>query len=185
MGHRLSKIYTRTGDGGTTALGDGSRVSKDDLQVETFGTLDELNSQLGLLLALKIPIEIRNILAEIQHILFDMGGELCMPGTRAIEQIHINWLESSLDRLNADLPYLQEFVLPGGNQAAAVCHIARTVCRRCERISVSLSKTTAINPLVITFLNRLSDLLFVVARILARQDGSEEVLWKKDRTSTK
>lgn len=185
MGHRLSKIYTRTGDSGTTAIGDGCRVGKDDLRIETYGTLDELNSYLGMLLALEISSDIRDLVVEIQHLLFDLGGELCMPGTRVIKQAHIDWLETSLDRINSDLPYLQEFILPGGNQAAAVCHIARTVCRRCERIGVSLANETPINPLTLSFLNRLSDLLFVIARVLARKDGGQEVLWNSDRVSLK
>lgn len=181
MGQRLSKIYTRTGDDGTTGLGDGTRVSKADLRIETYGTLDELNSHLGWILALEIPAEIRSILTELQHRLFDLGGELCIPGVRVTEKAHIDWLEQSLDRLNAELPSLREFVLPGGNQATAACHIARTVCRRCERIAVSLAGQTAINPLTLSFLNRLSDLLFVIARVLARKDGGREVLWKRDR----
>lgn len=185
MGQRLSKIYTRTGDDGTTGLGDGSRLAKDDLRIETYGTLDELNSHLGLVLALEIPSGIRNLLTELQHLLFDLGGELCIPGVRVTEQAHIDWLENSLDLLNEDLPSLKEFILPGGNQAAAFCHIARTVCRRCERIAVSLAGQTTINPLTIIFLNRLSDLLFVIARVLARQNGGIEVLWQQNRISLK
>ncbi|MGH8547990.1 MAG: cob(I)yrinic acid a,c-diamide adenosyltransferase [Methylococcales bacterium] len=185
MGQRLSKIYTRTGDDGTTGLGDGTRIGKDDLRIETYGTLDELNSHLGLVLALEIPAETRKLLTDIQHLLFDLGGELCIPGVRVTEQAHIDWLENSLDRLNAELPYLQEFILPGGNQAAAACHIARTVCRRCERIAVSLAKETTINPVTIMFLNRLSDLLFVIARVLATKDGGQEVLWNRDRVPLK
>ncbi len=184
MGHRLSKIYTRTGDDGTTGLGDGTRIPKDDLRIETYGSLDELNSHIGFVLALEIPEEIRNLLTRLQHLLFDLGGELCIPGVRVTEQAHIEWLEDSLDRLNAGLPYLKEFILPGGNQAAAACHIARTVCRRCERIAVSLARETPINPLTVIFLNRLSDLLFVIARVLARQDGGLEVLWSRNRDSS-
>ncbi|MGH8556061.1 MAG: cob(I)yrinic acid a,c-diamide adenosyltransferase [Methylococcales bacterium] len=185
MGKRLSKIYTRTGDDGTTGLGDGSRLRKDDLRIECYGTLDELNSHLGFVLALEIPDETRNLLTELQHLLFDLGGELCIPGVWVTGQAHIDWLEKSLDQLNAGLPHLKEFVLPGGNQAAAVCHIARTVCRRCERIAVSLAGQTTINSLTIIFLNRLSDLLFVIARILARTDGGREVLWNRNRISLK
>ncbi|MGH8476624.1 MAG: cob(I)yrinic acid a,c-diamide adenosyltransferase [Methylococcales bacterium] len=181
MGHRLSKIYTRTGDDGTTGLGDGSRLLKDDLRIECYGTLDELNSQLGFVLALEIPAEIRDRLSRIQHWLFDLGGELCIPGVSVTQQAHIDWLENSLDELNENLPPLKEFILPGGNQAAAACHIARTVCRRCERIAVSLARQTTINRFTIIFLNRLSDLLFVSARVLARQDGGREVLWKQER----
>ena len=182
MGQRLSKIYTRTGDDGSTGLGDGNRVRKDDLRIETYGTLDELNSHIGWVLALDICPEIRELLTEIQHVLFDLGGELCIPGMCVTEQAQIDWLEHSLDRLNAELPYLQEFILPGGNQAAAACHIARTVCRRCERIAVSLAHETVVNPLTVTFLNRLSDLLFVAARILARKDGGVETFWNREKS---
>ncbi|MCI0655096.1 MAG: cob(I)yrinic acid a,c-diamide adenosyltransferase [Methylococcaceae bacterium] len=185
MGKRLSKIYTRTGDDGTTGLGDGSRLRKDDPRIECYGTLDELNSHLGFILALEIPPKTRELLTELQHLLFDLGGELCIPGVRVTGQAHIDWLEKSLDQLNASLPNLKEFILPGGNQAAAACHIARTVCRRCERIAVSLAGQTTINSLTIIFLNRLSDLLFVVARVLARTDGGQEVLWNRDRICLK
>ncbi len=182
MGKRLSRIYTRTGDDGTTGLGDGSRVGKDHIRIETYGTLDELNSQLGLVLTFDLPAEINLVLTEVQHRLFDLGGELCIPGTRMTEQAHINWLENSLDRLNASLPSLKEFVLPGGNESAAHCHIARTVCRRCERIAVTLSRQSTVNPLSLIFLNRLSDLLFVIARVLARNDGGQEVLWNRNKS---
>jgi cob(I)alamin adenosyltransferase len=182
MGNRLSRIYTRTGDDGSTGLGDGSRVAKDDLRIETYGTVDELNSHLGVILALDLPSEISQLLVKVQHLLFDLGGELCVPGTLVIKQDHVDWLEESLDRLNAELPSLREFILPGGNLAATVCHVARTVCRRCERISVSLSREQSVNPMACTFLNRLSDLLFVVARVLARADG-EEVFWDRDLLS--
>jgi cob(I)alamin adenosyltransferase len=183
MGHRLSKIYTRTGDNGTTGLGDGSRVGKDHIRIEAYGALDELNSHLGLILALDPPAEINALLAEVQHLLFDLGGEFCVPGIRVIEQAQIDWLEKSLDRLNVDLPPLKEFVLPGGNVPAAHCHIARTVCRRCERIAVGLSKQSIVNPLSLIFLNRLSDLLFVIARVLARKDGGQEILWNRNRSA--
>ncbi|MGR9106832.1 MAG: cob(I)yrinic acid a,c-diamide adenosyltransferase [Gammaproteobacteria bacterium] len=185
MGRRLSKIYTRTGDDGTTGLGDGSRLPKDDLRVETYGTLDELNSHIGLVLALEIPRQIHDLLTEIQHTLFDLGGELCIPGVRITEQAQIDWLENSLDQLNSGLPSLQEFILPGGNHAAAACHVARTVCRRCERVAVSLANQVTINPLTLIFLNRLSDLLFVIARVLARQNGGREILWSRERAFQK
>ena len=181
MGHRLSKIYTRTGDDGTTTMGDGSRVAKDSPRIEACGTLDELNSHVGMILALEVPGAVWDCLNEVQHLLFDLGGELCVPDAPpVITSAHIAWLEQTLDRFNADLPWLKEFILPAGNQAAAACHIARTVCRRCERVCVSLSGEAPVNPFTLTFLNRLSDLLFVVARILARQNGGTEVLWKPE-----
>lgn len=178
MGHRLSKIYTRTGDDGMTALGDGTRVAKDSARIEAYGTLDELNSHVGMILALEVPGAVRDCLNKVQHLLFDLGGELCVPDVPAIASEHIDWLEQTLDRFNADLPWLKEFILPAGSQAAAACHIARTVCRRCERGCVSLAREAPVNPFTLTFLNRLSDLLFVVARVLARQNGGTEVLWR-------
>jgi cob(I)alamin adenosyltransferase len=177
MGHRLSKIYTRTGDDGTTALGDGNRVTKDCLRVETYGTVDELNSHLGLVLAYEIPPSLRVTLNEIQHLLFDLGGELCMPGYVFIKFENVEWLEQELDTLNDSLPMLKEFILPGGNAAAAACHISRTVCRRAERLMVALAREESIEPAALAFINRLSDFLFVAARVLARADGGE-VLWR-------
>lgn len=177
MGNRLSKIYTRTGDKGTTGLGDGSRVDKDNLRVESFGTVDELNSGVGFLLSAK-PLEpIAAILTRIQHELFDLGGELCMPGFVLVPDTYTEQLESDLDALNADLPPLEDFILPGGSEAASRCHLARTVCRRAERLLVSLSKAEDINQASLRYLNRLSDLLFVMARVLARSDGGSEVIW--------
>ena len=177
MGHRLSKIYTRTGDDGTTGLGDGSRVAKDSLRVDAYGTIDELNSHLGLVLAYEIPVNLREALSEIQHLLFDLGGELCIPGTVLIKPEHVEWLEQELDKLNDELPMLKEFILPGGNAPAAACHICRTVCRRAERLMVWLSRGEAVEPASLAFVNRLSDFLFVAARVLARTDGGE-VLWR-------
>jgi cob(I)alamin adenosyltransferase len=177
MGHRLSKIYTRTGDDGTTALGDGNRVSKDCLRVETYGTVDELNSHLGWVLAYEIPPGLRVTLSEIQHLLFDLGGELCMPGYVFITLEQVEWLEQELDTLNDSLPMLKEFILPGGNAAAAACHISRTVCRRAERLMVALAREETVEPAALAFINRLSDFLFVAARVLARADGGE-VLWR-------
>ncbi len=177
MGHRLSKIYTRTGDDGTTGLGDGSRVAKDSLRVDAYGTIDELNSHLGLVLAYEIPTNLREALSEIQHLLFDLGGELCIPGTVLIKPEHVEWLEQELDKLNDELPMLKEFILPGGNAPAAACHICRTVCRRAERLMVGLSRGEAVEPASLAFVNRLSDFLFVAARVLARADGGE-VLWR-------
>lgn len=181
MGHRLSKIYTRTGDAGTTGLADGSRVDKDSLRIAAHGELDELNSHLGWLLAQEIPAEMRTGLAEIQHLLFDLGGDLCIPGRHSLAQSHIDWLETWLDRFNDTLPPLKEFVLPGGNRSAAACHIARTVCRRAERTLVALAKAETVDPVAVAFVNRLSDLLFVLARALARQNGGQEVLWQPQR----
>jgi cob(I)alamin adenosyltransferase len=181
MGNRLSKIYTRTGDKGDTGLGDGSRVAKDSARVEAFGCVDELNSHIGLLLAqADLPQLIRSALTEIQHELFDLGGELCIPGHLAIDETHVARLEQALDTLNNELPPLKEFILPGGNIAAACAHVARTVCRRAERRTVTLARNETVNAQTIAYLNRLSDLLFVIARTLARKDGSE-VLWRHDR----
>jgi cob(I)alamin adenosyltransferase len=177
MGNRLSKIYTRTGDKGTTGLGDGSRVDKDNLRVETFGTVDELNSHIGLILTGDIDDSIRDCLTRTQHELFDLGGELCMPGYTLIPESCIEQLEIDLDRFNEDLPPLKDFILPGGSESAARCHLARTVCRRAERLMVSLTKVEDINEISLRYLNRLSDLLFVIARVLARAHGGSEVLW--------
>jgi cob(I)alamin adenosyltransferase len=177
MGNRLSKIYTRTGDKGSTGLGDGSRVDKDDLRVETYGTVDELNSHLGLVLAAVFDGPVRDILTRAQHELFDLGGELCMPGTTLIPQAYVEQLEADLDGLNANLPPLKDFILPGGTETAARCHVARAVCRRAERLMVALAKVEAVNETSLRYLNRLSDLLFVTARVLAREGGGAEVLW--------
>ena len=177
MGHRLSKIYTRTGDKGTTGLGDGSRVEKDNLRVEAFGTVDELNSTVGLVLAAKLPTKIQSILNRVQHELFDLGGELCVPGTTLIPDRYIDGLEADLDMLNENLPPLKDFILPGGSDSAARCHLARTVCRRAERRVVALAHDEDVNPATIRYLNRLSDFLFVAARVIARADGGAEVLW--------
>jgi len=177
MGNRLSKIYTRTGDQGTTGLGDGSRVDKDSLRVEAFGTIDELNSSIGLLLATEIDESVRSCLTRTQHELFDLGGELCIPGCTLIPAGFVDQLEADLDRFNDDLPPLKDFVLPGGTEAAARCHVARTVCRRAERLLVSLAKTEEVNDASLHYLNRFSDLLFVIARVLARADGGAEPIW--------
>jgi len=177
MGNRLSKIYTRTGDDGTTGLGDGARVDKDSLRVETFGTVDELNSLVGLVLASDISDDARSCLTRTQHELFDLGGELCMPGYTLVPESCIDQMESDLDRFNEDLPALKDFILPGGSESAARCHLARTVCRRAERLMVSLAKVEDINEVSMRYLNRLSDLLFVMARVLARANGGSEVLW--------
>jgi len=182
MGNRLSKIYTRTGDDGTTGLGDGSRTPKDSARVEAYGTVDETNSAIGLILAVdSVPDDVRNCLTEVQHDLFELGGELCIPGHSAVTQEFIDRLESDLDGFNADLPRLKEFILPGGGPAAAACHLARTIARRAERRVFTLSKTEDVRTEAIKYLNRLSDLLFVIARVLARAENGQEVLWKRER----
>lgn len=181
MGNRLSKIYTKTGDDGSTGLGDGSRVSKDSARVTAYGTVDEANSAIGLILACEIQEDVREILVSVQHHLFDLGGELCIPGHSAIFDADITHLENTLDKFNADLPALKDFILPGGGMAAAHCHLARTITRRAERETVTLSHHDAVRPEAIRYLNRLSDLLFVVARVLARASGHGEVLWNHQR----
>ena len=178
MGHRLSKIYTRTGDKGDTGLGDGSRVDKDHIRVEAFGTVDELNSIIGMILAHDIADAIRHCLNKVQHHLFDLGGELCIPGHLALDETYISYLETTLDSLNEDLPMLKEFILPSGGKATSACHLARCVCRRAERRVVTLAKDEKVSPFSISYLNRLSDLLFVIARVLARSENGSEVLWQ-------
>ena len=178
MGNRLSKIYTRTGDDGTTGLGDGTRVAKDSARVNAYGTVDEANSTIGLLLAAELPDGVRELLTRIQHQLFDLGGELCIPGHAAVFDADVDALEARLDHYNDDLPPLKDFILPGGGEAAARCHIARTVVRRAERDAVTLSRHDAVRPQAIRYLNRLSDLLFVAARIIGRRQGVAEVLWQ-------
>ncbi len=182
MGNRLSKIYTRTGDDGSTGLGDGSRVAKDSPRVTAYGTTDELNSVIGMVLASPdVPDAVRETLTQVQHDLFDLGGELCIPGMEMIHDADVERLEHSLDGFNADLPVLKEFILPGGGMAAANCHLARTVCRRAERAVVTLARAESVRPQVTHYLNRLSDLLFVLARVLARASGHGEVLWQHER----
>jgi cob(I)alamin adenosyltransferase len=181
MGHRLSKIYTRTGDDGTTGLGDGSRVDKDSARVAAYGTVDEANSSIGLVLACDIDDDIRNLLTAVQHQLFDLGGELCIPGHSAITDDDVQRLETHLDAFNGPLPALKDFILPGGGEAAARCHLARTIVRRAEREAVALSRVEDVRPEAVRYLNRLSDLLFVLARVLARASGHGEVLWNHER----
>jgi cob(I)alamin adenosyltransferase len=183
MGHRLSKIYTRTGDDGTTGLGDGTRVPKDSLRVEAYGSVDELNSVIGLLLTHELSEDIRACLTEVQHRLFDLGGELCIPGHEALRDEQLRLLEQTLDDLNSGLQPLKEFILPGGSPAAAVCHVARAVCRRAERRVVHLGQTEPVSRTAVTYLNRLSDLLFVVARTLNAQTGHSDVLWQRQPPS--
>nr|WP_221265794.1 cob(I)yrinic acid a,c-diamide adenosyltransferase [Oleiagrimonas soli] len=178
----MSKIYTRTGDDGSTGLGDGSRIAKDAPRVAAYGTTDELNATVGMVLACDgVPDTVRETLTQVQHDLFDLGGELCIPGMAMIHDADIERLERQLDGFNADLPALKEFILPGGGMAAAQCHLARTVCRRAERMVVTLARDEDVRPQAIHYLNRLSDLLFVIARVLARASGHGEVLWQHER----
>lgn len=179
MAKRLTRIYTRSGDDGATGLAGGGRVAKDSERIEAIGGIDELNCAIGLLRAQPLQADIDQPLAAIQHRLFDLGGELAMPGTELLGAVHTATLEQTLDHFNADLPALEEFVLPGGNEAAARCHLARAVCRRAERELLRLSRVEPVNSASIIFLNRLSDLLFVLARVLARSGGGREVTWKK------
>jgi cob(I)alamin adenosyltransferase len=182
MGNRLTKIYTRTGDDGTTGLGNGERVAKDCARVTAYGTVDELNSCIGLVLATPaLPDLIRASLTGIQHRLFDLGGELAVPGRDIILAADAIDLERVLDELNTHLPPLKDFVLPGGTPGAAACHLARAVCRRAERSVITLQREETVNPESVRYLNRLSDLLFVMARVLCRQDGGSEVLWQPRR----
>lgn len=181
MGYRLSKIYTKTGDRGETGLGDGTRVAKDDPRVAGYGEVDELNSILGLLLSYQLPSRIAGELTEVQHDLFDLGGELSIPGHSLLQEERVSSLERVLDDLNQGLEPLEEFLLPGGTRAAAVCHVARAVCRRAERCLVTLSRTQEISLVPIAYLNRLSDLLFVMARSINRASGREDALWDRRR----
>src|ERR1700730_12314227 len=186
MGNRLSKIYTRTGDDGTTGLGDGSRTPKDSVRVEAYGTVDELNSAVGVLLAVpNVPQPVAERLTEVQHELFDLGGELCIPGHHVITAEHVARLEKSLDAFNDALPPLKEFILPGGGPAAAACHLARAIARRAERRVCTLARAETVSPEVAKYLNRLSDLLFVLARVLARHERGAEVLWRHERAKGK
>jgi cob(I)alamin adenosyltransferase len=181
MANRLTKIYTRTGDGGTTGLADGSRMSKDTPLIEAIGAVDELNSMLGVLLAETLPDEIRSCLTDVQHDLFDLGGELSRPGHTIMTDAYVSRLERSLDGFNKELPPLKDFILPGGGAAASACHLARTITRRAERRVWELARTEPVAPPVAQYLNRLSDLLFVVARVLARHESGSEVLWRHQR----
>jgi cob(I)alamin adenosyltransferase len=176
MGNRLTRIYTRTGDGGTTGLADGSRVAKDEPRIEAIGAVDELNSVIGMLLAERLPKDLRGCLTDVQHDLFDLGGELSVPGHALMTEAHVTRLERQLDRLNAELPPLKDFVLPGGARAAGCAHVARAVCRRAERRVVTLSARKPALPFAVRYLNRLSDLLFVLARVLNRRARRGDVL---------
>ncbi|MGH8127112.1 MAG: cob(I)yrinic acid a,c-diamide adenosyltransferase [Gammaproteobacteria bacterium] len=181
MGNRLSRIYTRTGDDGTTGLADGSRIAKTSTRVEAYGTVDELNAALGLILATAVPAPVRETLTRIQHELFNLGGELATPGATLITAEAVTRLEQELDGFNAALPPLKEFILPGGGQAAAACHLARTVARRAERRLSALASEETMNQASLHYLNRLSDLLFVLCRVLTRAAAGEEILWESTR----
>ena len=181
MSHRLTKIYTRTGDAGQTGLTGGERVEKDSARVEAIGDVDELNSAIGLVLAHDIPLEVRDCLTQIQHNLFNLGGELSMRDHTLIVASDAEDLERVLDRFNAELPPLKEFILPGGSAAVASCHLARAICRRTERRVIALAKVETVNPPVRVYLNRLSDLLFVLCRVLALADGEQEIYWQSAR----
>lgn len=178
MGHRLSKITTRTGDAGTTGLGDGARVAKDNPRIAALGDVDELNSAIGMVLAEEVPEELRQVFSGVQHDLFDLGGELSIPGHRLVKAGQVEKLEKQLEAWNADLAPLKEFILPGGSRAAAAAHLARTVCRRAERSVVALGNEQAVGEHARQYLNRLSDLLFVAGRVLNRAAGRGDVQWR-------
>ena len=183
MGHRLSKIYTRTGDAGTTGLGNGNRVSKNSLRIHTLGEVDEANAAIGIMLCEELPDDVRVLLTNVQHDLFDLGGEVCIPGMEMITTKQVEHLEEELDRFNDDLEPLKDFILPGGTRAAALAHQARTVCRRAERMIVALSQEESVNDAPRQYLNRLSDLLFVLGRVLNRAGGRGDVLWQKRKNA--
>lgn len=184
MGKRLTKIYTRTGDDGTTGLGDGTRSAKESFRIEALGSVDELNSCIGVLLAESLEEGVRLKLKNIQHDLFDLGGDLSILGRVSMSKAQITRLEKELDEYNDTLAGLKEFILPGGSRAAALCHVARVVCRRAERRVVQLSRTNTVAPLHIQYLNRLSDFLFVLCRVLNRQQGVEDVLWQPGKNQS-
>jgi cob(I)alamin adenosyltransferase len=181
MAHRLTKIYTRTGNGGATGLADGSRVPKDAARIEAIGAVDELNSTIGVLLAEVLPEEARVCLTDLQHDLFDLGGELSVPGHAIMTKAHVTRLEQQLDRWNAELQPLKDFILPAGSRAACLAHVARAVCRRAERRLVTLSRGETVAAAMLQYLNRLSDLLFVLARMLNRHAGRGDVLWQQGK----
>jgi len=184
MSNRLTQIATRTGDAGTTGLGDNQRVSKNSLRVHAMGDVDELNSSIGVLLCEEMPQDVRDVLVEIQHQLFNLGGELSIPGFELLKAEAVLQLDEALERYNADLPRLKEFILPAGNRSAALSHVCRTVARRAERAVVTLGNEEALKDAPRQYLNRLSDLMFVLARVLNRQDGGDDVYWKSERVKT-
>jgi cob(I)alamin adenosyltransferase len=184
MSNRLTQIATRTGDAGTTGLGDNQRVSKNSLRVHAMGDVDELNSSIGVLLCEEMPQDVRAVLVEIQHQLFNLGGELSIPGFELLKAEAVLQLDEALERYNADLPRLKEFILPAGNRGAAQAHVCRTVARRAERAVVALGNEEALKDAPRQYLNRLSDLMFVLARVLNRQDGGDDVYWKSERVKS-
>lgn len=181
MANRLSKIVTRTGDDGSTGLSSGERIAKDQPRVAAMGDVDELNSNIGLLLTETLPDAVREALVGIQHDLFDLGGELSLPGHTLVSEAHLARIDELIERFNTDLPPLREFILPGGSRAAALAHVSRTVCRRAERTLVSLRQIEELQTLPAQYLNRLSDLLFVLARVLNRAGGGSDVHWQQGR----
>ena len=182
-GNRLSKIVTRTGDAGTTGLGDGSRTTKDSLRIDAIGEVDELNSSLGVLLCEDLPDAVRAALLDVQNDLFDLGGELCLPGMEVIKDAQVARLEDQAEAFNADLPMLKEFILPGGTRAASFAHLCRTVCRRAERSMVRLHTAEPLSDAARRYINRLSDLLFILGRALNRAGGRGDVLWQKGKNA--
>lgn len=186
MGYRLSKIYTRTGDDGKTQVSPGERIPKNSTRIEALGTIDELNSAIGLLLAHEMNnLDIKTCFTQVQHELFDLGGELCPPHHHVMTEDKILRLEKTIDEWNDILPPLKEFILPGGNLPSACCHLARTICRRAERTLVALHQEAPINPDILRYVNRLSDLLFVAARLITRDDQHEEILWQHEKKKNK
>jgi cob(I)alamin adenosyltransferase len=185
MSHRLTQIATRTGDDGTTGLGDGTRVAKDHARVQAMGDVDELNSAIGVVLAEPLPTEVRELLVMVQHELFNLGGELSMPGHALLAAEAVQRLDQALAHHNASLPRLKEFILPAGTRSAALAHLARTIARRAERAVVALAAHEAVNAAPRQYLNRLSDLLFVLARVLNRANldglGGDDVYWRSER----
>jgi cob(I)alamin adenosyltransferase len=182
-GNRLSKIVTRTGDAGTTGLGDGSRTTKDSLRIDAIGEIDELNSSLGVLLCEDMPESVRSALLDVQNDLFDLGGELCLPGMAVMKEAQVARLEEQAEAFNADLPMLKEFILPGGTRPAALAHLSRTVCRRAERAMVRLHNAEPLSDPARRYINRLSDLLFILGRALNRAGGRGDVLWQKGKNA--
>ncbi|MDH5232251.1 MAG: cob(I)yrinic acid a,c-diamide adenosyltransferase [Gammaproteobacteria bacterium] len=183
MGNRLSKIVTKTGDSGTTGLASGERVSKASARIHALGEIDELNSCIGLLLTQSMDAPVRDYLIALQHDLFELGAELSIPGAEKVNQVMLNSLEQTTEELNQQLLPLREFILPGGSQAAAFCHLARSVCRRTERALVQLNEVDAQNPRALAYINRLSDYLFVLARHLNKFNQQDDTLWSGPKRS--
>jgi cob(I)alamin adenosyltransferase len=181
MANRLTQIATRTGDNGSTGLGDNTRVSKSSLRVHAMGDVDELNSNIGVLLCEEMPADVRDVLVEVQHQLFNLGGELSIPGFELLKAEAVAQLDAALEKYNATLPRLQEFILPAGSRAASLAHVCRTVARRAERSVVALDQAETLNESPRHYLNRLSDLMFVLSRVLNRMNGGDDVYWKSER----